>query len=104
MAFDARDLSVLNYANGFTLWHYRTGDDLTEILADCAPTRITDRRAYFASAHEVLRAGDIMIVNSHGLKTASAILTILDVRPNGDIRMAEMALTHNLPSADRRAA
>ncbi len=27
MAFTIRDLSVLAYANGFTLWHYKTGND-----------------------------------------------------------------------------
>ena len=27
MAFLARELSVLAYANGFTLWHYRTSAD-----------------------------------------------------------------------------
>ncbi len=26
MAFQTKDLSVLAYANGFTLWHYTTDD------------------------------------------------------------------------------
>ena len=26
MAFQTKDLSVLAYANGFTLWHYTTAD------------------------------------------------------------------------------
>ena len=34
MAFAIRNLSVLAYANGFTLWHYRAGKDpLTEVQA-----------------------------------------------------------------------
>jgi len=27
MAFAIRNLSVLAYANGFTLWHYKAGKD-----------------------------------------------------------------------------
>jgi hypothetical protein len=33
MAFSIRDLSVLAYANGFTLWHYKAAIDT---LADAA--------------------------------------------------------------------
>ena len=33
MACLARNLSVLAYANGFTLWHYRTGEPLAAVLA-----------------------------------------------------------------------
>ena len=52
MAFAARELSVLAYANGFTLWHYRTTAD--DLLAS----------GYFDSADEVLRAGDQIIANT----------------------------------------
>ena len=52
MAFAARELSVLAYANGFTLWHYRTeGDDLLS-------------SGYFNSAQELLRTGDQIISNT----------------------------------------
>ena len=52
MAFAARELSVLAYANGFTLWHYRTeGDDLLS-------------SGYFDSAQELLRTGDQIISNT----------------------------------------
>ena len=27
MSFTLRNLSVLAYANGFTLWHYKAGND-----------------------------------------------------------------------------
>jgi hypothetical protein len=52
MAFAARELSVLAYANGFTLWHYRTSAD--DLLAS----------GYFDSAQELLRAGDQIIANT----------------------------------------
>lgn len=54
MSFTARELSVLAYANGFTLWHYRTtADDLLGA-------------GYFDSAQELLREGDQIIANTGG--------------------------------------
>ena len=52
MAFLARELSVLAYANGFTLWHYRTSAD--DLLSP----------GYFDSAQELLREGDQIIANT----------------------------------------
>ena len=52
MAFLARELSVLAYANGFTLWHYRTTAD--DLLSP----------GYFDSAQELLREGDQIIANT----------------------------------------
>jgi len=57
MAFKSRELSVLAYANGFTLWHYRTEDAL-EAVAGAA--------GYFDSACDMLRGGDQIIVNLLG--------------------------------------
>ena len=54
MAFLARELSVLAYANGFTLWHYRTAAD--DLLIP----------GYFDSAQELLREGDQIIANTAG--------------------------------------
>ena len=31
MAYQSKNLSALGYANGFTLWHYRTGDLAAEV-------------------------------------------------------------------------
>lgn len=51
MSFAARNLSVLSYANGFTLWHYTTMDgNIT------AP-------GYFNPAADMLRKGDLIIAN-----------------------------------------
>lgn len=51
MAYDARNLSVIAYANGFTLWHYGTED------AGFSPA--TD----FNGAADLLRVGDILLVS-----------------------------------------
>jgi hypothetical protein len=55
MAFAIRDLSVLAYANGFTQWHYKPGDDSLAAAA-------TDN--FFADASDMMAAGDMIIVSS----------------------------------------
>ena len=54
MAFVLKDLSVLAYANGFTLWHYRTADVDTAV----------DDADYFLEAIDMLRLGDMIIANT----------------------------------------
>ena len=53
MAYDPTQLSALSYANGFTLWHYRTDDQWDKVIDP----------GYFNSAASMLRAGDMIIVN-----------------------------------------
>lgn len=53
MAFKSSDLSVLAYANNFTLWHYTSID---------ASATITGA-GYFNSAADMLRVNDLMIIN-----------------------------------------
>lgn len=54
MSFLPSGLSALTNANGFTLWHYRTEDSRTTVLA----------AGYFASAGVLLHPGDIVIVQA----------------------------------------
>ncbi|MGC9270709.1 hypothetical protein [Acidiphilium sp.] len=54
MAFTLRNLSVLAYANGFTLWHYRTGDEALSAL---------DSDHYFADAGDLIAPGDIIMAS-----------------------------------------
>ncbi len=51
MAFKATDLSVLAYANKFTLWHYVTTDDAVT------------GGGYFNSAADMMRINDLIIAN-----------------------------------------
>lgn len=53
MAFTASNLSVLAYANNFTLWHYTTTDDTAAITG----------AGYFNGAVDMLRVNDLMIIN-----------------------------------------
>lgn len=54
MAFDPHNLSALSYANGFTLWHYRS-DDMDAVIDDAG---------YFDEAYRMLRVGDFILVNA----------------------------------------
>lgn len=51
MSFTASDLSVLAYANNFTLWHYTTTDDDVTIAN------------YLDKAADMLRVNDLIIAN-----------------------------------------
>jgi hypothetical protein len=51
MAFKASDLSVLAYANNFTLWHYTTDDDSITVSG------------YFNKGADMLRVHDLIIAN-----------------------------------------
>ena len=52
MAYTASDLSVLAYANNFTLWHYTTVDDTATI----------EGVGYFNNALDMLRVNDLIIM------------------------------------------
>jgi outer membrane protein assembly factor BamB len=55
MAFALRNLSVLAYANGFTLWHYKSANDNQKIVG---------LPGYFGEAGDMLSAGDIVIISA----------------------------------------
>jgi hypothetical protein len=55
MAYDPNNLSVLAYANGFTMWHYRTDDAASDV----------DTSGYFNEAANMLRTGDFVFANAN---------------------------------------
>jgi hypothetical protein len=54
MTFAVRNLSVLAYAQGFTLWHYK---------AFSAPLAETAGHGFFDPAADLLAPGDMMMVS-----------------------------------------
>jgi hypothetical protein len=54
MALSLGDLSVLAYANGFTLWHYKAGKPLHAITEP----------GFFDSGAEMLATGDMVMVSA----------------------------------------
>ena len=57
MSFRNRNMSVIAYANGFTLWHYKA--EPNETLKD-----IIDDTKYFAPIYSLINVGDIIIINA----------------------------------------
>ena len=54
MTYQSSGLSAISYANGFTLWHYRTNDRADDVLSNC----------YFNAATKMLRQGDFMFITA----------------------------------------
>lgn len=55
MNFAIRNLSVLAYAQGFTLWHYR---------ASTLPLRRVGERGFFDDAADMFASGDMVLVSA----------------------------------------
>lgn len=65
MAYDSNNLSVLAYANNFTLWHYVTSE-----------TAVTGG-GYFNNAASMLRVNDLIIANIDTADTPETIFYIV---------------------------
>ena len=80
MAYRSHDLSILSYANGFTLWHYTTQD----------AEGVVNEVGYFDDASDMVRVGDMMMtnMNTNG-PPESCILLVNTV--NAGVGMVELA-------------
>lgn len=76
MAYQSKNLSVLAYANGFTLWHYTTGDAAADV----------DTAGYFDDAHEMLRAGDMILANV----ASGAGIYLVNANAGGTVDVADI--------------
>ncbi|MEE1110667.1 MAG: hypothetical protein UIH99_00460 [Alphaproteobacteria bacterium] len=54
MAFQNKNLSVIAYANGFTLWHYSASETMSTITAN----------GYFNNVRTLMNIGDVIIINA----------------------------------------
>ena len=78
MAFDTRNMSVIAYANGFTLWHYVSQDNIDQISKD----------NYFPKGFaQLAHTGDIIIVNP-GDETA-CFRTVV-ITPDGKMQLTKL--------------
>jgi outer membrane protein assembly factor BamB len=80
MAYDASNLSALTYANGFTLWHYKTPD-----AAD-----IVDNSGYFNDAASMLRVGDFIFANANIEATMQSGVFIVASNTGGVVDVSEI--------------
>ena len=67
MAFQNKNLSVIAYANGFTLWHYVANETITAIST----------AGYFDSVKTLMNTGDVIIINASD-NTAIKKITVGD--------------------------
>lgn len=80
MSFSPKELSVLAYANGFTLWHYRTADSASTV----------DTHGYFKAAGEVFRPGDMILANTGLGGSAAAGLFLVNHAEAGAVDVADL--------------
>ena len=76
MSFTASDLSVLAYANNFTLWHYVTTDDA-----------ITGA-GYFNGAAGMLRVNDLIIANVDTDGTPATVFYVVTANTGSSVTIA----------------
>ena len=80
MAYQPQNLSALSYANGFTLWHYRTPDAAATV----------DNSGYFNGATPMLRVGDFVLVNAGvGVLPESGVVIVLS-NANGVVDVSNL--------------
>jgi len=80
MAYSSKDLSVLAYANGFTLWHYTTVDPATDV----------DTSGYFNEATDMVRVGDMILANTDTDGTPSSGIFLINANAAGAVDAADM--------------
>ncbi len=76
MAFSALDLSVLAYANNFTLWHFVTSD------ADVSVAN------YFDAASDKLSVNDLIIANVDTDGTPATTFYVVSSNDGGNVTIA----------------
>ena len=67
--FVNRNMSVIAYANGFTLWHYKSDTDLEKI----------ETPGYFDKIQTLMAIGDIIVINA---KDGTAIRAVTELSPS----------------------
>ena len=80
MAYVSRNLSVLAYANGFTLWHYATSDAGNTV----------DAAGYFNGAAEMMRVGDVILANTETGGAAKAGLLVVSANAGGVVDVNDL--------------
>ncbi len=75
MAFQNKNLSVIAYANGFTLWHYSANETIATITAS----------GYFNNVKTLMNTGDIIIING------SDNTSIKKITVSGSVSVAALA-------------
>ncbi len=78
MSFALRNLCVLAYANGFTLWHYKAGADPLDDVAG---------QGFFADAADMLAAGDMIMISARDGGRLAAVAVAQGMPALTDVRL-----------------
>jgi hypothetical protein len=78
MSFALRNLCVLAYANGFTLWHYKAGAD---------PLDDVSGQGFFADAADMLAAGDLIMISAQDGGRIAAVAVAQGTPALTDVRL-----------------
>ncbi len=81
MAYSSKTLSVLGYANGFTLWHYSTPDNAITV----------DGTGYFNAAAEMLRSGDFILANTGVGGSPQHGIFVVASNQNGQVDLTDLS-------------
>lgn len=79
MALTISDLSVLAYANNFTLWHYKTTDSSVTTTG------------YFNNAADMMNVNDLIIANVDTDGTPATVFYIVTAISSGVVTVAAYA-------------
>jgi hypothetical protein len=80
MAYRSKDLSALAYANGFTLWHYRTSDSAADV----------DNAGYFNGASRMVRVGDFIMLSSGVDSVPTYGVIVVAANANGSVDVTNL--------------
>jgi hypothetical protein len=99
MSYKPRDLSVIGYCNGFTLWHLQSPDDPAAIAAP----------NYFSDASNLLQSGDFILARMGGGVNANpyfCVLVVLQIKPGVTTAQltAPVRMTPDLPAGTPASA
>ena len=81
MAYNPNNLSALAYANGFTLWHYKTTDPAIDV----------DTTGYFNVAANMVRTGDFIVANTDIAGTVQSGIFIVQSNTGTEVDTANIA-------------
>lgn len=89
MAYQSKNLSALAYANGFTLWHYRTEDNIGS-----GPDV-----GYFDGASRMVRVGDFILVNDVFAGMSRSGVLVVTGNELGKVTTATVAMQTSFPGS-----
>ena len=81
MSMNSKNLSVLAYANGFTLWHYKTADAKTTVAAS----------GYFNDVANIFNVGDLIVASMAITGTMETKIYVVSSIESGVVAISAVA-------------